>query len=238
MRVYVVSSYPAVRAGLAAVIRQQDGWQVVGEGALRDITSQSAPRAQADALLTPDIVLADLDGVDDATVVATLTQALRPDRGFVALVPADITPGRSTQRAGDTARLVTEMVREAEAAGIAFSALRRDAPVAEIVAAMTAVDGGLVALDRRLVSDLLAVRERSPLPAAGTLVASGEPLTAREIEVLQLLAQGLPNKTIALRLRISEHTAKFHVSSILMKLGAASRTEAVTVAARQGLLIL
>ncbi len=237
MRVYVVSSYPAVRAGLAAVIRQQAGWQVVGEGVVRGIVAPNSPRSPADALLAPDIVLADLDGVDDTSVVASLAQGLHPERGLVVLVPADIVPGRS-QRTGATSRLVTEMVRDAEAAGLAFSALRRDAPVEEIVAAMTAVNSGLVALDRRLVTDLLAARERVPLPAAEVTVASGEPLTAREIEVLQLLAQGLPNKTIALRLHISEHTAKFHVSSILMKLGAASRTEAVTVAARQGLLIL
>jgi DNA-binding NarL/FixJ family response regulator len=68
--------------------------------------------------------------------------------------------------------------------------------------------------------------------------APGESLTARERDVLQLLAQGLPNKLIANRLHISEHTAKFHVSSIMTKLNAASRTEAVTLAARRGLLIL
>ncbi|HEV8194968.1 MAG TPA: response regulator transcription factor [Ktedonobacterales bacterium] len=237
MRVYVVSSYPAVRAGLTAVIRQQDGWQVVGDGGLRVITAPGSPRLPADEQQVPDVVLADLDGIDDAEVVESLMQALHPERGLVVLVPADIAPGRSL-RAGDTTRLVTEMVRDAAAAGLAFSALRRDAPVEEIVAAMTAVGSGLVALDRRLVSDLLAARERVPAPAAEMTVASGEPLTAREIEVLQLMAQGLPNKIIALRLHISEHTAKFHVSSILMKLGAASRTEAVTVAARQGLLIL
>jgi DNA-binding NarL/FixJ family response regulator len=56
--------------------------------------------------------------------------------------------------------------------------------------------------------------------------------------VLELLALGLPNKTIAQRLRISEHTAKFHVGSIMAKLGAASRTEAVALAARRGLLVL
>jgi DNA-binding NarL/FixJ family response regulator len=56
--------------------------------------------------------------------------------------------------------------------------------------------------------------------------------------VLQLLAEGLPNKRIAAQLHISEHTAKFHVSAIILKLGATSRTEAVTLAARRGLLIL
>ncbi|MCC6386326.1 MAG: response regulator transcription factor [Dehalococcoidia bacterium] len=67
---------------------------------------------------------------------------------------------------------------------------------------------------------------------------TGADLTAREREVLTLMAAGLPNKTIALRLGISEHTAKFHVGTVLAKLGAASRTEAVMTAARRGLLPL
>ena len=65
-----------------------------------------------------------------------------------------------------------------------------------------------------------------------------EDLTPREMDVLQLLAEGLPNKEIGRRLRISEHTVKFHVNTILAKLGARTRTEAVTRAARQGLIML
>ena len=65
-----------------------------------------------------------------------------------------------------------------------------------------------------------------------------EPLTAREREVLQMLAQGRGNKQIAVRLNISEHTVKFHVASILGKLGASTRTEAVSLALRRGLILL
>ena len=65
-----------------------------------------------------------------------------------------------------------------------------------------------------------------------------EPLTPREIEVLDLLAQGLPNKAIAARLGISDQTVKFHVSSISGKLGAANRTDAVRRAVRRGLITL
>ena len=63
-------------------------------------------------------------------------------------------------------------------------------------------------------------------------------LTARELEVLALLAEGASNKVIARRLGISVHTAKFHVASLCGKLGASSRTEAVTLAARRGLILL
>lgn len=69
-------------------------------------------------------------------------------------------------------------------------------------------------------------------------ILPAEDLTVREHQVLQLLAEGLSNKAIAHRLRISEHTAKFHVAAIFGKLEAHSRTEAVTRAVRQGLIIL
>ena len=80
--------------------------------------------------------------------------------------------------------------------------------------------------------------------AAATSAGNGdgpelwEPLTPREREVLQMLASGLGNKQIAARLKISEHTAKFHVASILGKLGASSRTEAVSLGLRRGLILL
>lgn len=79
------------------------------------------------------------------------------------------------------------------------------------------------------------------VPAAnGTLapLRSGHGLTPREIEVLRMMAEGLANKAIAARLHISEHTVKFHVGSIFAKLHAGSRTEAVTLGARQGLVML
>jgi NarL family two-component system response regulator YdfI len=82
----------------------------------------------------------------------------------------------------------------------------------------------------------------SPMrPAAGRSTPVDEltePLTPREREVLRLLASGLGNKEIAAKLKISEHTAKFHVASILSKLGAASRAEAVSIGMRNGLILL
>jgi len=119
---------------------------------------------------------------------------------------------------------------EALAAG-ARAVLFRDAPGERLAAALRAVHGGLLVLDGGLAAH--ALRPRQPVPPA--LV---EPLTPRESEVLQLLAQGLANKAIAERLGISDHTAKFHVNAILGKLGAQSRTEAIVQAARLGLVIL
>ena len=78
----------------------------------------------------------------------------------------------------------------------------------------------------------------APRAAEARADAFEEPLTPREIQVLELLAEGLPNKAIAGRLRISDQTVKFHVSSISGKLGAANRTDAVRRAVRRGLIAL
>jgi DNA-binding NarL/FixJ family response regulator len=113
--------------------------------------------------------------------------------------------------------------------------LAREADAEEIVAAVQAAAAGLVVLPPGSVDGLLPILSSAPrpLPAEGT-----ETLTPREIEVLGMLAEGAGNKTIARRLGISEHTVKFHVGSILAKLHASSRTEAVTLGVRQGLIML
>ena len=77
-------------------------------------------------------------------------------------------------------------------------------------------------------------REDAPL----TMTTNAEALTPREVQVLELLAEGLPNKAIAARLGISDQTVKFHVSAICGKLGAANRTDAVRRAVRRGLITL
>ncbi len=107
----------------------------------------------------------------------------------------------------------------------------RDIPATELSGGLQAVTRGLVALDSRLAAALLPAR-------ASITPAPLEELTPRELEVLHILAEGLPNKAIAQRMEISEHTVKFHVNTILSKLGAQSRTEAVTRATRLGLILL
>lgn len=107
--------------------------------------------------------------------------------------------------------------------GIAL--LPTTATAEQIVAAVDAAAAGLVVLHADHAGSL-------------TAAPSDDPLTPREREVLQMLAAGLGNKEIAGRLHISDHTAKFHVSQILAKLGAASRAEAVSIAMRRGLVPL
>lgn len=109
--------------------------------------------------------------------------------------------------------------------------LAREADGDELVVAMQAVIRGLMILRPEFGTHIL------PSPK-GLDIYPIEQLTAREIEVLQLLAEGLPNKTIAKKLGVSEHTIKFHVNAIFRKLGAQSRTDAVVRATRLGLILL
>jgi DNA-binding NarL/FixJ family response regulator len=107
-----------------------------------------------------------------------------------------------------------------------------DAGAAEILAAIQAAAAGMAVIDPRELESLVAAGVPQPVAEAAT------PLTAREREVLRMLADGAANKTIAWKLGISEHTVKFHVAQILAKLNAGTRTEAVTLGIRQGLILL
>lgn len=116
---------------------------------------------------------------------------------------------------------------------LTWGVLPMNASEDELSAALHALAEGLWVGAPALVRDLLAHK-----PAAPFDERNGETLTSREVEVLQLAAQGLPNKQIALVLGISEHTVKFHLSSLYAKLGVASRTEAVRAGARRGWVVL
>lgn len=107
--------------------------------------------------------------------------------------------------------------------------LLRDASPRRIHAALRAVSEGMVVVDERLSGKVVAHSRDAELL---------EPLTHREMDVVQLLADGLTNKEIANRLGISDHTVKFHVNGILGKLGVETRTEAVVHAARLGIVVL
>jgi DNA-binding NarL/FixJ family response regulator len=146
----------------------------------------------------------------------------------------------TTQRYSDSPRAAVVLTDEpgmpnqlARAGLRGWACLARDVDSDQLDLAVRSAEAGLVLLDLPIAATSLAVP--ATIGAAGQIT---EPLTARELQVLQLVAQGLPNKGIARRLGISENTAKFHVASLSGKLGASSRTEAVTLAARRGLILL
>jgi len=128
--------------------------------------------------------------------------------------------------------LVADEDQAVEAWGAGTRAiLSRESKADDLLAAVTAVAQGLVVFDPAKTSGLLP----SPPRFADDL---HEAPTARELEVLQLLAEGLTNRAIANALGISEHTVKFHVNAILAKFDAQSRTEAVVTATRLGFIVL
>lgn len=130
---------------------------------------------------------------------------------------------------------------EAVKAG-AKGAIRRDSKASAIAAAIQALHNGLSVLDPSTLNNLAAQKPQSHTIVSAadvpSRVAENETLTKRENEVLVLLADGLSNKEIAAKLTISEHTAKFHVNSILQKMNAQKRVEAVVRAAKLGLITL
>lgn len=173
------------------------------------ITGQAAPGDDLPGGLDvyrPDAVVWDL-GWDSGPIPEVLLDWAEDGPPVVALV-ADETGAAEAWTAG------------------ARAVLARSVPAETLVAALGAAAHGLAVLDPALAGGLPLARPASP-PAE---------LTARELDVLRLLAEGLPNKAIAQRLAISEHTVKFHLNAILGKLGAQSRTEAVVVAIRLGLI--
>jgi DNA-binding NarL/FixJ family response regulator len=208
IEVVVVAVYPMMRAGLRAVLEATTDCTVVGEAA------GLAEGAALAGRLEPTVVLLDL-GRSEPAELAELSSLARDEPALGLVVLSD--PG--------AVRSLPALSRGR------VGYLPRDAAPAAIVQAIHSVTAGLVVLAPEMVPSLVAAPRPADEPPA-------EALTSRELEVLALLAQGLPNKTIAHRLTISEHTVKFHVGAILAKLGAASRTEAVMLAARQGLLML
>jgi DNA-binding NarL/FixJ family response regulator len=123
------------------------------------------------------------------------------------------------------------LVAPAIAAG-ARGVVLRDAVGPGLHAALAAVRSGLTVMDSQLAESLV------PATQARTQAKGKGELTEREKQVVQLMSEGLSNKLIADRLGISDHTAKFHVNGVMMKLGASTRTEAVVEAVRRGLIRL
>ena len=212
-RVLVAAPSAVVRAGLEALVASSARLVVVGQ-----VASIEAA-AQASEALQPDVVLIEHEWDDDLLVP-----------GLLALGAGGHVP---------TVVVLTEHPSALWAAVALRSRVRavlpREATAAEIVAAVEGAAAGLVVLHPATAEAALASLAVPPAMAAADAPPS---LTPREIEVLHMLAEGFGNKTVARRLGISEHTVKFHVGSIFAKLNVSSRTEAVTVGVRQGLVML
>lgn len=212
IRILVADDHPVVRDGLIAILSTQPDFDVVGEaGTGVEVVAQVAA-------LEPDVLLLDLEmpELDGVETLERLREANPEVRAIVF-----------------TAFDTDERILGAMQAG-AQGYLLKGVPREELFNAVRVVHGGGSLLQPVVASKLLRQVSRQN----NQTTTEVESLTPRELEVLQLVAQGLQNKEIAAELVISERTVKFHVSSIMGKLGAGNRTEAVALAAQQGLIEL
>lgn len=212
IRVFIVAPSSLARSSLENLLARRDV-KVVGNAA--NIESLADELADAEA----NVVLIDGSGESAASILEPLKSSEIASEIPVVLL-------------ADWAS--TESLAEALHAGIR-AALPEDVNSQQIMAALQAAAAGLVILHPQEINEVFPA---AAAPLSQPLAELPEPLTRREREVLQMLASGLANKEIAARLNISDHTVKFHVASVLGKLGASGRTEAVALGIRRGLVLL
>ncbi|MEH1868651.1 MAG: response regulator transcription factor [Nostoc sp.] len=209
IQVMVVATSPVVRAGLSAVVTTNPRLTVVGSASDLDVLTREVGQLQ------PDVVLVDLSGNLQQSVWEKLL-VIQEDQYPLAMI------------------VIVEELDSIDLETALRSGIRGILPStsteSEIVAAVEAIASGLLVLHPDAV-ELLSIREK-------VVTNPVQSLTPREIEVLGMLGSGLGNKAIAKRLHISEHTVKFHLSSIFQKLSVSGRTEAVAVGIRLGLIML
>jgi DNA-binding NarL/FixJ family response regulator len=223
LRVLIVAADPLARAGLGALLAAASGCRVMG---------QSSGEAELQRELTvyqPHVVLWDM-GWEPLRAAATATASSVAEHGERRPPLEQLMEVREAGYA-----VVVLLADEAQAAVLWTAGLRclllRDSHADKLVSALAAAVQGLVVLDEALLSVLLSSSQLESAPLM-------QQITPRELDVLRLLAEGLPNKIIADRLHISDHTVKFHVNALMEKLQAQSRTEAVVRAMRGGVLPL
>jgi len=211
IRVFIVAASPLARAGLENLLAARQ-IEVAGSAATLDALLGQLPE------LTVDAILIDSSGEPFEPFLDSLVASgLSSDFSVVLLAEAASSAASSeVLRAGLRAVLPSDISPD------------------QLAAALQAAASGLVVLHPAHFDSAVSAASAAPR----FLDELAEPLTPRESEVLQMLASGLGNKEIAAKLAISEHTVKFHVASILGKLGAASRTEAVSLGIRRGLVLL
>ncbi|HKB34061.1 MAG TPA: response regulator transcription factor [Candidatus Dormibacteraeota bacterium] len=206
IRVLIVEDHRVVAQGLAALINHQTDMKVVGEAGT---VAECAPAA---AELQPDVVLLDFRLPDGTGAeAAAAIRGIRPDAKVVFLTRED----------SDEARFAA-----VQSGASAF--VHKSKAAAEVVTTIREVARGRILITPRTIAALLAKRK-----AIDTQLGS---LTAREKQVLRLMAEGLPSRGVALRLGISYTTVRTHIRSLGSKLGVHSKLEAIVKARELGLI--
>ena len=211
IRVFIVAASPLIRAGLQSMLADSR-FDIVGSAA--DLESLSGQFVDVE----PDVVLVEAATYAQEELLNALEVAELAQEYPVILL---------------SQQPKTAWLSKALRAGVR-AVLPRDIAPEQLRAALETAAAGLVVIHPSELDTVLSATVGPSAPLDELL----EPLTRREREVLQMLAAGLANKEIAARLAISDHTVKFHVASILGKLGASTRTEAVSAGIRRGLVML
>ena len=208
----IISPIPSIRVGLKTILESISDIQVTAEAAALDDTSRLPSSV--------DIVLiAGFESPNSTRLNAVL--AANPSQPFLFLL--NPSSGQPPQFHGIQP----------------LGWINMDAAPAEISAAVHALQAGMLVIDPVFARQVFANHEAARTNPTGESAESiQDPLTPRESDVLEYLAQGLANKEIARRLVISEHTVKYHISSIYSKLGVNNRTEAVRQGVRLGIIVI
>lgn len=216
MRVLIVAASAISLSGLESVLRASGSFEVVRTIADFAVLAESVEELQ------PDVVVAEVTGLERALPDELLKLLEEAPVGVVLLVD-DASAERDIEALRSGVRAVVQ----------------RNMNPSAIVAAVEAVGAGFAVLAPEELQNLLRETGVARRTVAGAVAAPlVEALTPREMEVLGMMVEGWGNKEISTRLKISEHTVKFHVASIMGKLNAGSRTEAVTLGIRHGLVML
>ncbi len=210
----IVAAYPSMRAGLGALVQSDVNLtaSAIAPAALAAASGMPALGQISDA----DVILVEPGDLGQETLANLVALGREEDVPLLWL---------------GTNGLPENALKGRHAGGV----ISPDADAETVVAAIQAVDQGLYVLDPTVSQVDISASGQASGPDPDSVPTT---LSPREREVLALVASGMPNKAIARSLGISDHTVKFHVSSVLTKLDAGSRTEAVTIATRQGILSL
>jgi len=211
IRVFIVAASPLIRGGLQSMLADSR-FDIVGSVA--DLESNSGQLVDVE----PDVVLVEAAADAQEELLNALEDAELAEEYPVIVL---------------SEQPKTAWLSKALRAGVR-AVIARDVAPEQLRAALEAASAGLVIIHPSELDTVFSATVGPSAPLDELL----EPLTRREREVLQMLAAGLANKEIAARLAISDHTVKFHVASILGKLGASTRTEAVSAGIRRGLVML
>jgi NarL family two-component system response regulator YdfI len=211
IRVFIIAASPLIRAGLQSMLADRR-FDIVGSAAgMESISGQFID-------VQPDVVLIE-NGADTHEELLSALEDAEVAQDYAVIVLSE--------------QSKADWLSKALGAGVR-AVLPREVTPEQLRAALEAAAAGFFVVHPSEVRAVL------PAPAAlsSPIRELPEPLTPRERQVLQMISAGLGNKEIAGRLAISEHTVKFHVASILGKLGASTRTEAVSIGIRHGLVLL